>query len=383
MVRTDDYNPNNNAFTSGERCPALEASGKRDRLGPNDALRLMSKTKHYYNPTTCSYERVESTWVDWGTYAGSIFGIAVLLVGLSVWMLDVYAIATPEERSLRAENRVLARQLERSNEEVDRLSRQITMLAERDRTLYRRLLQIDPPFKDVQQVRGDGSDPHSRPRRENESVSSLLQRTARKLDELKRQVRLRKASYRELMKATEHRSRRLGQLPAIRPANGPIVSGYGMRDHPVLKRSKKHEGVDFSLRKGTPVMAAGNGTVDRATYSANYGRFVSIRHPESGHRTLYAHLSEAAQNIRPGANVARGDTIGYSGNTGRTTGPHLHYEVQTLNGKKLDPLQFFVPDMTPDAYLALEDRVQGYRAQFTETDLPTTEVVDVEQSSRD
>lgn len=201
----------------------------------------------------------------------------------------------------------------------------------------------------------------------SEPASSLLRKTAKKIAKLGRRMRLRTASYRKLTKLAKHRSTRLEQLPAIRPASGPIVSGYGMRHHPVLERPKKHEGVDFLLRPGTPVVATGNGTVERASYSSSYGHFVDIRHPVSEHRTLYAHLSDIDENIRPGREVVRGDTLGYSGNTGRTSGPHLHYEVQTLEGKALDPLQFFVPDMTPEAYRALEDRVQGYKAQFAET----------------
>jgi len=327
----------------------------------------MNRTEHYYNPTTCSYEQVESTWGDWLTYVGSILGLAILLVSLAVWMLDTYSIATPEERSLRIENHDLTRQLAQANEELTRLSTQVATLAERDRTLYRRLFQIAPPSEDVRQVGVGGSDPYSRLRLGGKSASPLLQRTAQKLDKLKRQVRLQKASYRELTKTAAHRSRRLGQIPAIRPAGGPIVSGYGMRDHPVLGSRTKHEGVDFPVRPGTPVVATGDGTVDRASYSGNYGHFVRIRHPESGHRTLYAHLSEIDQQIQSGVEVARGDTIGYSGNTGRTTGPHLHYEVQTLDGETLNPTQFFVPDVSPKTYHTLADHGQGNRTQSVQT----------------
>lgn len=330
----------------------------------------MHKTEHYYNPATCSYERVESTWGDWARYAGIVLGLALLFVGLAMWMLDTYSMATPEESALRAQNRGLTRQLDRATRDLDRLSHQAAVLAQRDQRLYRRFLRVDPLPKGVRQVGVGGSDPYGRFRRGSGSASPLLRQTGQKLDKLERQIQLQKASYRQLAETTRHRGQRLDQVPAIRPAEGPIVSGYGMRDHPVLDRPKKHEGVDFPLRPGTPVVATGSGTVARATYSANYGRFVYIRHPESGHRTLYAHLSDINQQIQPGSEVARGDTIGYSGETGRTTGPHLHYEVQTLDGKALNPIQFFVRDVTPKVYHALNGRGGDYETELAETGPP-------------
>lgn len=118
----------------------------------------MSRTKRYhYDPTTCSYEEVESTWIDWGKYGGTIVGLAILLAGGCLWMLDVYSIATPEERSLRAENQALERQLDRASDHMARLSGQLDTLAERDRTLYRRLFQIDPLSEDVRQVGAGGA----------------------------------------------------------------------------------------------------------------------------------------------------------------------------------------------------------------------------------
>lgn len=327
----------------------------------------MYKTEHYYDPATCSYERVQSSWGGWARYSCAVLGLAVFFAGLAVWVLDVYSISTPEEHSLRAENRGLTRQLDQAKQDLDRLSSQIAVLAKRDQRLYRRFLRVDPIPKGVRQVGVGGRDPYGRFRSGSKSASPLRRRVGQKLNKLERQVRLQKASYRQLAKTTARRGRRLEQVPAIRPAKGPIVSGYGMRNHPVLDRPKKHDGVDFPLRPGTPVVATGSGTVDHATYSANYGRFVYIRHPESGHRTLYAHLSDIHQRINAGEDVARGDTIGYSGETGRTTGPHLHYEVQTLDGKALDPIQFLIPDVTPRAYHALKDRVQGHEARFAET----------------
>lgn len=141
-----------------------------------------------------------------------------------------------------------------------------------------------------------------------------------------------------------------------------------MREHPVLKVRKMHGGVDFLVRRGTPIVAAGNGRIQRATYTSGYGNVVEVRHPEAGYVTRYAHLSEIADGIRKGVEVGRGDTIGYSGDTGRSTGPHLHYEVHNQSGETLDPMRFIVPDMSPDSYHELEERTQEYQARMASTE---------------
>lgn len=173
---------------------------------------------------------------------------------------------------------------------------------------------------------------------------------------------LQKSSYQELFDVAKQRQDRLRQLPAIRPANGRIVSNYGMRKHPILKVRKMHEGIDFLLRRGTPVMATAQGTVQRAEESPSFGKVIEIQHPESEYMTRYAHLSEIPDDIYRGAPVQRGDTIGYSGNSGLSTGPHLHYEVHRLDGPALNPMDFLVPDMSPESYRELERRTQQYRA---------------------
>lgn len=321
----------------------------------------MSTDKRYrYDPDQCSFVEVEPSWRERLAYGGQIVGLAVLLAAFVVWGMDAYWVTTPEEQSLRVENRALEQQLSRVNSRMTELSATLDTLAKRDRTLYRRLFQIEPISEDVRKVGVGGADPYRSFDRMGETASSLLRRTARKLDELERQMALQGTSYRELTQAAETRSRRLRQLPAIRPANGPIVSGYGMRHHPVLEVRKMHAGVDFLLRRGTPVMATGDGVVDRVSRSSAYGNYVDIRHPTAGYVTRYAHLSEVDDDLRRGVNIGRGDTIGYSGNSGRTTGPHLHYEVRTQDGETLDPMRFFVPDMSPEAYHKLEQRTRQY-----------------------
>lgn len=120
-----------------------------------------------------------------------------------------------------------------------------------------------------------------------------------------------------------------------------ISSGFGMRHHPVLGYSKMHKGVDFAARRGTPVMAAGDGIVERASRFGSYGNYIRIRH-NSTYKTAYAHLKGFAKGIRKGVRVRQGQIIGYVGTTGRSTGPHLHYEV-LANNKQVNPKSAKLP----------------------------------------
>ncbi|MGL5136876.1 MAG: M23 family metallopeptidase, partial [Beijerinckiaceae bacterium] len=126
----------------------------------------------------------------------------------------------------------------------------------------------------------------------------------------------------------------------------PIVeaqlrSGFGMRRHPVLGYSKMHTGVDYANRIGTPIMAAGNGVVIKAGWDSGYGKRIEIQHA-NGYVTTYSHMSGFARSIQPGSRVRQGAVIGYLGNTGLSTGPHLHYEV-IANDRYVDPLRIRIP----------------------------------------
>jgi murein DD-endopeptidase MepM/ murein hydrolase activator NlpD len=318
--------------------------------------------KYVYDPETCSFQRVESTWIDWVARGGQVVGLAVILAGLLVWGLDQQWIVSPNEKTLQVENTALEQQLNQVNNRMAVLSSRLDTLAKKDRTLYRRLFQMKPISEDVRQVGVGGADPYRQFDDMGADTEALLKKTAQRLDKLERQMSLQKSSYQELYDVAKQRQERLRQLPAIRPANGRIVSNYGMRKHPILKVRKMHEGIDFLLRRGTPVMATAQGTVQRAEETPGYGKVIEVKHPESEYMTRYAHLSEIPEEIYRGAAVQRGDTIGYSGNTGLSTGPHLHYEVHELDGPALNPMDFLMPDMSPESYRKLERRTQQYRA---------------------
>lgn len=320
------------------------------------------ESKYVYDPETCSFKEVETTWKDSLAHVGQIVGLAVILAGLLVWGLDRQWIRSPHKETLEVENAALERQLEQANSQMTLLSARLDTLAERDRTLYRRLFQMNPISDDVRQVGVGGTDPYKQFEGMEVETRSLLKNTAEKLDKLERQMSLQKSSYQELYRVAQERQERLQQLPAIRPAEGRIISSFGMREHPILKVHKMHEGIDFLLRTGSPVMATAEGTVKNTEQSPSYGKVIEIRHSESEYMTRYAHLSEIPDDIYSGVEVQRGDTIAYSGNTGLSSGPHLHYEVHALDGEALDPMHFLMPDMNPESYRRLERRTEQYRA---------------------
>jgi Membrane proteins related to metalloendopeptidases len=126
------------------------------------------------------------------------------------------------------------------------------------------------------------------------------------------------------------------------PINGARLSSvFGFRKHPILGYNKLHQGTDFAAPRGTPVMASGSGTVERASWFGAYGKYVSIRH-NSTYKTAYAHLSGFGKGIKAGTKVQQGRIIGYVGSTGRSTGPHLHYEV-LVNNKRVNSQRLNLP----------------------------------------
>ena len=126
------------------------------------------------------------------------------------------------------------------------------------------------------------------------------------------------------------------------PINGArLSSGFGFRKHPILGYNKLHQGTDFAARRGTPVMASGSGTIERASWFGAYGKYIRIRH-NSTYKTAYAHLSKFGRNIKAGKKVRQGQIIGYVGSTGRSTGPHLHYEV-LVNNKRINSQRLKLP----------------------------------------
>ena len=143
----------------------------------------------------------------------------------------------------------------------------------------------------------------------------------------------------------------MAAIPAIQPvANKDLTrmaSGYGWRIHPIYKTQKMHTGMDFTAPVGTEIYSTGNGIIEKIEMDGRgYGNNILINHGY-GYETLYGHMSKIS--VRPGQKISRGDLIGYVGNSGSSTGPHLHYEVRK-NGNPVNPVNFYFNDLSPEEY---------------------------------
>jgi murein DD-endopeptidase MepM/ murein hydrolase activator NlpD len=166
------------------------------------------------------------------------------------------------------------------------------------------------------------------------------------VDKLKKQMVIQSKSYDQIADLIKNQQKMLSSIPSIQPIPNKnlerMASGYGWRVDPIYKIQEFHKGMDFTCPIGTAVHVTGDGVVETVDFNyGGYGNEIIVNHG-FGYRTRYAHLSRF--NVKPGQKLKRGDVIGYSGNTGKSTGPHLHYEV-LKNGDVLNPVYFYYNDL--------------------------------------
>ena len=182
--------------------------------------------------------------------------------------------------------------------------------------------------------------------------SELLVETTQKIDLLEKQLYMQIKSFDEIVALDKDSKIRLRHIPAIQPiANRDLkrtASGYGYRIDPVYNVRTFHKGMDFSCDKKTPIYATADGVVESAKWMSGYGYTVVIDHGY-GYKTLYAHLLDKKFLVKKGQQVVRGEQIALSGNSGKSTGPHLHYEV-ILKGSHVNPINYYFMDLDADGY---------------------------------
>jgi murein DD-endopeptidase MepM/ murein hydrolase activator NlpD len=229
------------------------------------------------------------------------------------------------------------------------LEQQMDELENRDNNVYRSIFESSPipdsirtkeieNQKEVQLVQG---------MTENELVKSMQDQ----LNNLSLRTAYQQKSYDDIDKMVKNKEKLLAAIPAIQPVSNKdltrIASGFGGRIDPVYKIPKFHAGLDFTAPQGTPIYATADGTIKQSGNTGNgYGNHVIINHGY-GYETLYGHMVRT--KAREGQSVKRGEVIGYVGSTGKSTGPHCHYEVHR-NGRPVDPVYYFYNDLTPDQF---------------------------------
>jgi murein DD-endopeptidase MepM/ murein hydrolase activator NlpD len=308
----------------------------------------------YYDHDACCFVEVQTTSRR-RLLIGAGIGSGLLIVAIVMTLVMDQFIRTPQEVALMDENVALQDQLEDVQGRIDTFAGELNGLRSADQNLYRSLLQAERISDDVLQVGVGGTDPFEANNRYSPTTAALLTETSDQIEYLERQIGLQSDSFRELVKMAEDREKALTEMPAIVPSEGIVVSGYGMRDHPILKVRRMHYGIDVAVWTGTEVVATGDGVIKAVGRGSSLGNYVKIEHTNAGYISVYGHLSKIPKEIRRGVKVKRGDMIAYSGNTGLSSSPHLHYEIHDKNGRALNPLAFLAPSMTPSAYQKLLD----------------------------
>lgn len=307
----------------------------------------MSKRIFYiYNPDTDNFERyypnVKERMVSWL----KLSLVAIMLAAIFI-VLFSYIIATPTEQNLRAENKRLKSQYGVLSGRLDNMLTVMDRMEERDDNFYRVMMQLDP-LSDAQRLSGlEYENRYSQ--LSKLSDSQLVDQLSKRMNMLEKRIYSQLQSFDLLQEALESQQDRLAHIPSVIPINiedYTMSSGYGYRVDPIYGSSKFHEGLDFAASKGTNVFATGEGKVKVAGREAGYGNVIDIDHGYN-YLTRYAHLSEIL--VKPGEEVKRGQLIGKVGSTGKSTGPHLHYEVRYKDVPQ-NPVNFYFMDLTPEEY---------------------------------
>jgi murein DD-endopeptidase MepM/ murein hydrolase activator NlpD len=303
----------------------------------------MAKVRYYYDTETCTYEKVQWNFSTFLKSASRYFAGSLVLGGL-LWWASYEFLDSPKEAMLRQQNDEMRAQLNVFGEKLAFVEAKLEEIHQKDNTLYRSILSENEIVESVWEGGVGGSGKYS------EMSVEELNETARKVDQLTYKLELQSKSLDKLMTSSEKMKEKLKRIPSIRPVAGALVSGYGTRIHPINKVRQMHAGIDFVAKSGTPVIATADGEIVIAGVKGNgYGIHVDINHGY-GYLTKYAHLSRVT--VAVGQKVQRGDVIGYTGNTGLSKGPHLHYEIEK-NGKKINPVDYFYADLTPQQYVKL------------------------------
>ncbi|MFW6389054.1 MAG: peptidoglycan DD-metalloendopeptidase family protein [Marinilabiliaceae bacterium] len=308
----------------------------------------MSKVKYKFNPETLNYEPVE-TGTRFVIRRISTYTLFSAVLGVFFFLGYTYFFDSPQEKRLERENSRLQSQYEVMDKKLQKVQVVLDDIRQRDENIYRVIFQADSIPNSVRKAGFGGMDRYKH--LENLENEKLVKNTAQQLDGIMKELYVQSKSFDKIVDLTKRKEEMLRCTPAIQPLSNKdlrrTASGYGERIDPIYKVKKFHEGMDFSAPIGTEIYATGDGVVKRAKKShGGYGNHIEVDH-DFGYTTIYAHMHEF--NVKQGDSVKRGDVIGTVGNTGKSTGPHLHYEVRVKN-RPVDPAHYYFQDLSPDQY---------------------------------
>ncbi len=279
-------------------------------------------------------------------FAVSVIASALAVIGLlfvgNHYFGDVLGIDFERAELVSAENQILKEQIRTLTAKLTDLTGVMDRLAVRDNEL-RVAVNLPEVDSDTRSLGTGGTKDDLSIGLVSRDAGDLISTSRRLLDRLEGEVTFEEQSYKDIYAKSQRNKDLFAHIPAIKPMTGIFsYHGFGMRMHPILGILRMHEGVDIANETGTPVYATGAGVVEFAgNTGGNYGVALEINHGY-GYKTWYAHLLRPA--VRPGEKVRRGELIAYSGNSGLSTGPHLHYEVR-VNGRQVNPVTYFIDDV--------------------------------------
>lgn len=308
----------------------------------------MSKKIYYlYNSATESYERVYPTRKErlWVLFTNIFEGVSLLAI---ILIILYFTLDFPREEKLKEENKNLKSELTELNRRLDASISVMDAIAARDNNFYRIMLQADP-ITDARRYAGL-ENTFNLTQFNSLDDASLVEDVNNKMKMLERQLYSQIMSFDTLRTIASEQQDRILHIPSIQPISSSdmktMASGYGYRVDPIYGTAKFHEGMDFSAAVGTPVYATGDGVVKQTGWNSGYGNSIEIDHGYD-YLTRYAHLSKSY--VTRGQQIKRGDLIGLVGSTGKSTGPHLHYEVRYKN-RAMNPVHYYFQDLTPEQY---------------------------------
>ncbi len=306
----------------------------------------MGKEQFFYNPKTLTYEKKRKSG---GQILLRIFRF-LFTFGVFAAMGIVLAYSffdSPKERMLKREIAQYEFQYTLLNDRLDQMESVMNNLQDKDDNIYRVIFEAEPIPQSVRGAGFGGVDRYAR--LDGYKNSQIIIETTKKLDKLTSQMVVQSKSFDEVFELARNKSLMLASIPAILPiekAQGNIISGYGMRYHPILKVRRMHWGIDITAQSGTPIYATADGTISFNGRKGGYGKTCVVDHGY-GYQTLYGHMKTIT--ARKGSKVKRGEIIGYVGSTGLSQSPHVHYEV-IYNNKKVNPVNYFYNDFTPEEF---------------------------------
>ncbi|NVO20675.1 MAG: M23 family metallopeptidase [Bacteroidetes bacterium] len=311
----------------------------------------MAKIRYQFNTKSLKIEKVQVSFRE--RLRRWLFSLAFGLVfGVIVIVLAYNFVSSPRERILKNEVEQYKLNYKILNDRLKNLQTVLDDLQDRDDNIYRVIFEAEPVPASMRKAGYGGADRYSK--LSGVSNSDIIVSTTKKLDEITGQMYVQSKSFDDVFKMAKNKEKVIASIPAIQPVDfhdlRRIGSYFGYRTDPFYKVTKFHEGIDFAAAVGTPVYATGDGVVTEAEFNrGGYGMCIKINHGYS-YETFYAHLS--SMKVRIGQKITRGMIIGAVGNTGKSTAPHLHYEVHK-GGNPINPIYFFFNDITPKEYQAM------------------------------